>query len=37
MLKGNVLQDLWSQIWPIVGFMLAVIAIGLGFYRCTLD
>ena len=37
MLKGNVLQDLWPQIWPIVTFMLAVIAIGLGFYRRTLD
>jgi ABC-2 type transport system permease protein len=37
MLKGNVLQDLWPQIWPIVAFMLAVIAIGLGFYRRTLD
>ena len=37
MLKGNVLQDLWPQIWPIVAFMLAVIAVGLGFYRRTLD
>jgi ABC-2 type transport system permease protein len=37
MLKGNVLQDLWPQIWPIVAFMLTVIAIGLGFYRRTLD
>ena len=37
MLKGNALQDLWPQIWPIVVFMLAVIAIGLGFYRRTLD
>jgi ABC-2 type transport system permease protein len=37
MLKGNVLQDLWPQIWPIVAFMLAVIAIGLAFYRRTLD
>jgi len=37
MLKGNVLQNLWQQIWPIVAFMLAVIAIGLGFYRRTLD
>ena len=37
MLKGNVLQNLWQQIWPIVAPMLAVIAIGLGFYRRTLD
>ena len=37
MLKGNVLGDLWPQLWPIAAFMLAVIAIGLGFYRRTLD
>ena len=37
MLKGNVLHELWPQIWPIAAFMLAVIAIGLGFYRRTLD
>jgi ABC-2 type transport system permease protein len=37
MLKGNVLADLWPQIWPIVAFMLAVIAVGLGFYKRTLD
>ncbi|HXM81048.1 MAG TPA: ABC transporter permease [Burkholderiales bacterium] len=37
MLKGNSLPDLWPQIWPIVLFMLVVIAIGLGFYRRTLD
>ncbi len=37
MLKGNVLQDLWPQIRPIVAFMLAVIAVGLGFYPRTLD
>ncbi len=37
MLKGNVLTDLWPQIWPIVAFMLVVITIGLGFYKRTLD
>jgi ABC-2 type transport system permease protein len=37
MLKGNQLGDLWPQIWPIAAFMLAVILIGLGFYKRTLD
>ena len=37
MLKGNGLVDLWPQIWPIFAFMLVVIAIGLRFYRRTLD
>jgi ABC-2 type transport system permease protein len=37
MLKGNGLADLWPQIWPIVLFMLVVIAIGLRFYKRTLD
>ena len=37
MLKGNGLGDLLPQIWPIVVFMLAVIVIGLGFYKRTLD
>jgi ABC-2 type transport system permease protein len=37
MLKGNVLADLWPQLWPIAAFMLVVIGIGLGFYRRTLD
>jgi len=37
MLKGNVLADLWPQIWPIFAFMLVVILIGLGFYKRTLD
>jgi ABC-2 type transport system permease protein len=37
MLKGNGLADLWPQIWPILAFMLAVIAIGLRFYKRTLD
>jgi ABC-2 type transport system permease protein len=37
LLKGSPLAELWPQIWPIVVFMLAVIAIGLAFYRRTLD
>jgi len=37
MLKGNALGDLWPQLWPIAAFMLAVIAIGLAFYKRTLD
>jgi len=37
MLKGNALADLWPQIWPILLFMLVVIAIGLRFYKRTLD
>ncbi|MCG6875802.1 MAG: ABC transporter permease [Betaproteobacteria bacterium] len=37
LLKGNGLDVLWPQIWPIVAFMLAVILIGLRFYRRTLD
>jgi ABC-2 type transport system permease protein len=37
MLKGSGLAELWPQIWPILAFMLAVIAIGLRFYKRTLD
>ena len=37
LLKGSPLHELWPQIWPIVVFMLVVIAIGLQFYRRTLD
>ncbi|HEX6529112.1 MAG TPA: ABC transporter permease [Burkholderiales bacterium] len=37
MLKGTPLLELWPQIWPIFAFMLAVIAIGVGFYKRTLD
>jgi ABC-2 type transport system permease protein len=37
MLKGNGLAELWPQIWPIIVFMLVVIAIGLRFYKRTLD
>jgi len=37
MLKGLPLVDLWPAVWPILLFMLAVIAVGLRFYRRTLD
>ncbi len=37
MLKGNGLAELWPNVWPIFAFMLAVIALGLGVYRKTLD
>jgi ABC-2 type transport system permease protein len=37
MLKGNALAELVPQIWPILAFMAVVIAIGLGFYKRTLD
>jgi ABC-2 type transport system permease protein len=37
LLKGSPLSELWGQIWPIAAFMLAVIGIGLRFYRRTLD
>jgi ABC-2 type transport system permease protein len=37
MLKGSTLIELWPHLWPIVAFTLAVIAIGLRFYKRTLD
>jgi ABC-2 type transport system permease protein len=37
MLKGNTFVDLLPQIWPILAFMVVVIAIGLRFYKRTLD
>jgi len=37
LLKGNGLADIWPQLWPILVFMLAVIAVGLRLYRRTLD
>ena len=37
LLKGSGLDQLWPQVWPIVVFMVVVIAIGLLFYRRTLD
>ena len=37
MLKGSGLVELWPNIWPILAFMLAAIALGLAVYRKTLD
>jgi ABC-2 type transport system permease protein len=37
MLKGNAFSELVPQIWPLLAFMAVVIAIGLGFYKRTLD
>jgi ABC-2 type transport system permease protein len=37
LLKGNGVAEIWPQVWPILVFMLAVIALGLRFYRRTLD
>ena len=37
LLKGNGWLEVWPQTWPIALFMLAVIAIGLRFFKSTLD
>ncbi len=37
LLKGNNIHELWPQIWPILLFMSAVLALGLVVYRRTLD
>ncbi len=37
LLKGNNVHELWPQIWPILLFMSAVLALGLVVYRRTLD
>jgi ABC-2 type transport system permease protein len=37
MLKGNSFVDLWPSLWPILVFMLVVMALGLKVYRRTLD
>jgi len=37
LLKGNNIHELWPQIWPIMLFMAAVLALGLTVYRRTLD
>ncbi len=37
LLKGNGLADVLPEMWPIAAFMLGVIAIGLRFFRRTLD
>jgi ABC-2 type transport system permease protein len=37
MLKGSGLVTLWPDVWPILAFALAAIALGLAVYRRTLD
>lgn len=37
MLKGNGMVEMLPQLWPILAFMAAVIALGLKVYRRTLD
>jgi len=37
LLKGDTLHELWPQLWPILAFMAAVLALGLRFYKRTLD
>jgi ABC-2 type transport system permease protein len=37
LLKGNNFYQLWPQIWPIMLFMVVVLALGLLVYRRTLD
>ncbi|MBI5847004.1 MAG: ABC transporter permease [Nitrospirae bacterium] len=37
LLKGNGFVEVWPNIWPIILFTLAVIGLGLGVYRKTLD
>jgi ABC-2 type transport system permease protein len=37
MLKGSGLAELWPEVWPILAFLAAAIALGLMVYRKTLD
>ncbi|MBS0372773.1 MAG: ABC transporter permease [Proteobacteria bacterium] len=37
LLKGNDMNMLWAQIWPILAFMVGVLTIGLKTFRRTLD
>jgi ABC-2 type transport system permease protein len=37
MLKGNGIDMLWDQVWPILLFMATVLALGLKTFRRTLD
>jgi len=37
MLKGSGVADLWPDVWPILAFLTAAIALGLAVYRKTLD
>lgn len=37
MLKGNTLPEMWPHMWPILLFMLVIMALGSKFYKRTLD
>lgn len=37
MLKGSGMAELWPEVWPILAFLAAAIAVGLTVYRKTLD
>jgi len=37
LLKGNAFMDLWPDLWPLVAFIVVVMAIALRTYRKTLD
>jgi len=37
MLKGNGFAEVWPSLWPIWGFIVIVLLIGLKRYRQTLD
>jgi ABC-2 type transport system permease protein len=37
MLKGSGLTELWPDVWPILAFLAAAMAVGLIVYRKTLD
>ena len=37
MLKGNSVPELWANIWPLLAFMVVVLAVGLKRFRRTLD
>lgn len=37
MLKGNGIENIWGQIWPITVFMIVVLILGVSRYRRTLD
>ena len=37
MLKGNTLHEMWPHAWPILLFMLVIMALGARFYKRTLD
>jgi ABC-2 type transport system permease protein len=37
MLKGSGVVELWPEVWPILAFLAAAIALGLAVYRKTLD